>query len=404
MLRKKHIVLGVCGGIAAYKIPWLVRDLRKAGASVRIVMTESATEFVTPLTLATVSGNEVIVGTFPEEKKKSHAGGTWHIDVARWAEVMLIAPATANTIAKLAHGYADNAVTTLALALRAPLVIAPAMDADMWQHELTQQNLTKLREVGCTIIPPEWGELASGLLGEGRLPEFSVLIQTLEEILSHAKKDLSGKKILVTAGPTYEAIDPVRFVGNRSSGKMGYAIATAAVQRGADVLLISGPTNLPAPKGVKKIDVESAEAMYSAVMKHYSNKDAIIMAAAVADFTPAMIAPKKIKKETLRGNRLTLELRPTKDILKSVSEKAKSAVVVGFALETHNGLQNAKTKLKEKKLALIVLNNPLLDGAGFGQETNRVTIVSKNGKVEKLNKMSKFDVAHEILNRVARLL
>jgi phosphopantothenoylcysteine decarboxylase/phosphopantothenate--cysteine ligase len=404
MLRKKHIVLGVCGGIAAYKIPWLVRDLRKAGASVRIVMTESATEFVTPLTLATVSGNEVIVGTFPEEKKKSHAGGTWHIDVARWAEVMLIAPATANTIAKLAHGYADNAVTTLALALRAPLVIAPAMDADMWQHELTQQNLTKLRELGCTIIPPEWGELASGLLGEGRLPEFSVLIQTLEEILSRAKKDLSGKKILVTAGPTYEAIDPVRFVGNRSSGKMGYAIATAAVQRGADVLLISGPTNLPAPKGVKKIDVESAEAMYSAVMKHYSNKDAIIMAAAVADFTPAMIAPKKIKKETLRGNRLTLELRPTKDILKSVSEKAKSAVVVGFALETHNGLQNAKTKLKEKKLALIVLNNPLLDGAGFGQETNRVTIVSKNGKVEKLNKMSKFDVAHEILNRVARLL
>lgn len=367
-------------------------------------MTEAATEFVTPLTLATVSGEEVIVGTFPEEKKKSLKAGTWHIELARWADVMLIAPATSNTIAKLAHGYADNAVTTLALALRCPLVIAPAMDVDMWHHELTQENLTKLRELGCTIIPPDSGELASGLVGEGRLPEFSVVMRTLDNVLSHAKKDFYGKKVLVTAGPTLEAIDPVRFIGNRSSGKMGYAIATVAAQRGADVVLISGPTNLPSPKATKKIDVESAEAMYNAVMKHYSKKHAIIMAAAVADFTPSSIATKKIKKESLHGKGMTLELHQTKDILKSISKKAKNTVVVGFALETHNGLQNAKAKLKEKKVDFLVLNNPLVNGSGFGQDTNVVTIISKKGKVEKLNKMSKYDVAHEILNRVAKLL
>lgn len=404
MLSKNNILIGITGGIAAYKIPWLVRDLKKRGADVRIVMTEAATEFVTPLTLATVSGSEVIVGTFPEEKKKSLKAGTWHIELARWADVMLIAPATANTIAKLAHGYADNAVTTLALALRCPLIIAPAMDADMWHHDLTQENLTKLRELGCRIIPPASGELASGLVGEGRLPDFSVITKTLEEVLSNAKKDLTGKKILVTAGPTYEAIDPVRFIGNRSSGKMGYAIANAAAQRGADVLLVSGPTHLPTPKGIKKIAVESAEAMYKAVMKNFSKKDVIIMTAAVSDFTPATTALKKIKKESLNGKGITLELRPTKDILKSISEKATRAVIVGFALETHNGIQNAKAKLKEKKLDFVVLNNPLVAGAGFGEDTNVVTIISKNGNIEKLKRMSKYDIAHEILNRVVPLL
>lgn len=404
MLKNKNILIGITGGIAAYKIPWLVRQLKKEGASIKIVMTESAVEFVTPLTLAAVSNDEVIVGVFPEEKKKSLKAGTWHIELALWADVMLIAPTTANTLAKLADGYADNAVTTLALALRCPLVLSPSMDVDMWESEVTQNNVRKLQDLGHIILPPELGELASGLVGKGRLPEFDVIIKALDDVLSHARKDLSGKNFLVTAGPTYEAIDPVRFIGNRSSGKMGFAIANAAAQRGASVVLISGPTHLPTPRNVKRLDVESAADMYKVTMKHYRNKDVIIMAAAVADFTPKTTALKKIKKETFYSNGLTLELQPTKDILLNVSEKAKDAIVIGFALETHNGLKNAKLKLREKKLDFIVLNKALQKGTGIGFDTTIITIISKNGKVEKLKKMSKLNAAHEILNRVAAIL
>jgi phosphopantothenoylcysteine decarboxylase/phosphopantothenate--cysteine ligase len=404
MLARKHILIGVTGGIAAYKIPLLVRELRRKGAEIRIVMTNAAKEFVTPTTLSTLSGNPVITDVFPDSSQRVVNTGTWHIEYGRWADVMLIAPATANTMAKLAQGYADNAVTMLALALRCPLLVSPAMDADMWNHPSTQANVITLRESGCTILPPNEGELASGLMGPGRLPEIDSLVNAIENVLSHAHRDLEGRKILVTAGPTQEAIDPVRFIGNRSSGKMGFAIANAAAQRGARVTLVTGRVALTTPRNVKRVDVESAEEMYRAVQRHKRGSDVIIMAAAVADFAPAEPSSQKLKKERINGT-LTLELHRTKDILASVAAtRENGSILVGFALETHNELRNAKRKLTEKHLDLIILNNPLTEGAGFGSDTNIVTIVGKNGRVERLRKLPKFDVAHEILNRVVRLL
>ena len=404
MLKEKHILVGITGGIAAYKIPSLVREFKKAGAAVKVLMTESAAEFVTPLTLSTLSGHEVVVGTFPAQQTNVLDGSTWHIKLAQWADVMLIAPATANTIAKLATGYADNAVTTLALAIRCPLIIAPTMDVDMLRHPATQENITKLCEIGCVVLPPESGELASGLVGEGRLPEFSIIMTAVKDVLGNARRDLRGKNILVTAGPTHEHIDPVRYIGNRSSGKMGFAIAGAAAQRGADVVLVTGQVTLSTPRNVKRVDIESAAEMHRAVMKHSKNADAIIMSAAVADFTPAKPSSHKIKKEQLNGKSHSLELKKTKDILQDLSTKKYDGVLVGFALETEYGIGNAKQKLKQKKLDFIVLNNPLLNGAGFGTDTNIVTIISKNGKIEKLKKMPKYDVANEILNRVEKEL
>jgi len=404
MLKNRHIVLGITGGVAAYKLPLLVREFKKAGAQVRVVMTESAKAFVTPITFSTLSGHAVVVGMFPDQEAGTVHVGTWHIELAQWAELMFIAPATANTIAKLAHGYADNAVTALALALRCPLVIAPAMDTDMWVHSATQENITKLREMGYTVLPPAKGELASGLVGPGRLPELDVLVRTAENILGRGHFDLHGKKILVTAGPTHEAIDPVRFVGNRSSGKMGFAIANAAAQRGAEVTLISGPVSLATPRNVRRVDVESARDMHNAVMKHFPKVDAVVMAAAVADFSPAAPSAQKIKKEKLKSDSFSLVLRRTKDILQALGVKKSGAVLVGFALETEHGLASAKTKLKQKNLDLVVLNKPLQEGAGIGKDTNIVTLISKNGKVEKLPKMAKFDVANEILNRVKKIL
>ncbi|MGA2622953.1 MAG: bifunctional phosphopantothenoylcysteine decarboxylase/phosphopantothenate--cysteine ligase CoaBC [Bacteroidota bacterium] len=404
MLKNRHIVLGITGGVAAYKLPLLAREFKKAGAQVRVVMTDSAKAFVTPITFSTLSGNEVVVGMFPDQEAGTVHIGTWHIDLAQWAELMFIAPATANTIAKLAHGYADNAVTALALALRCPLVIAPAMDSDMWVHSATQENITKLREMGYTVLPPAEGELASGLVGPGRLPELDVLVRTAENILGRAHFDLHGKKILVTAGPTHEAIDPVRFVGNRSSGKMGFAIANAATQRGAEVTLISGPVSLATPRNVLRVDVESAREMHNAVMKHFPKVDAVVMAAAVADFSPAVPSSQKIKKEKLKSDSFSLELKRTKDILQALGEKKNGVVLVGFALETESGVARAKTKLKQKNLDLVVLNKPLQEGAGIGADTNIVTLISKNGKVEKLPKMTKFDAANEILDRVKKIL
>jgi phosphopantothenoylcysteine decarboxylase/phosphopantothenate--cysteine ligase len=416
MLKGTHIVIGVTGGIAAYKIPLLVRDLKRSGADVRVVMSESAAEFVTPMTLATVSGNDVVVGTFPAKEKGSARGGTWHIDLGRWAGVMLIAPATANVIAKLANGTADNAVETLALALRCPLIVAPSMDVDMWQHPSTQDNILALKQLGYRVLPPDEGELASGLTGPGRLPEIAVLIKALEETVARTRDDLKGKRVLVTAGPTYEPIDPVRFIGNRSSGKMGFAIANAAAQRGATVTLIAGNVEHRTPRNVRRIDVSSASDMYDAVMANRRKQDLIIMAAAVADYAPINPSSKKIKKKITDKNvgatrdknagatRMTLELAETKDILRELGEKNAGSVLVGFALETHDGVRHAKEKLRAKKLDFIVLNNPLEKGAGFGTDTNIVTIISRSGKVERLSKMSKFDVAHELLDRAAARL
>lgn len=404
MLKTKHILVGVTGGIAAYKIPFLIRELKKNGADVRVVMTDASKEFVTPLTLSTLSANDVIIGMFPEATSRDKRTGTWHIELSRWADLMIIAPATANVVAKLANGEAENAVTTLALAVTCPVIVSPAMDVDMWHHPITQGNVQKLKELGYIILPPEEGELASGLKGPGRLPEVHTLLQAVFDVVREIRRDLKQKKLLITAGPTFEPIDPVRYIGNRSSGKMGFSLAAAAAQRGADVTLISGSVSLPTPRHVKRIDTETAQEMYRAVMKHRNGKDAIIMAAAVADFTPSHRSDKKIKKQGNVQDLLKIELTPTKDILAGIASQKGKTILVGFALETHNELEYARKKLKEKKLDLVVLNNPLQDGAAFGADTNIVTLLSKKGKVEKFKKMMKFDVANVILDRVVKLL
>jgi phosphopantothenoylcysteine decarboxylase/phosphopantothenate--cysteine ligase len=404
MLKGKKILIGVTGGIAAYKICFVVRELRRAGAEVRVVMTESAKEFISPMTFSTLSGNEVVVGTFPESNGAVVKGSVWHVELALWADLMLVAPATANTIAKIAHGFADNAVTTLVLSLRCPLAVAPAMDADMWANAITQENVERLKELGTFVLPPDEGELASGLVGPGRLPEVETILQFVEDILKNTQKNLEGKKILVTAGPTHEPIDAVRFISNRSSGKMGFAIANAAALRGAEVTLVSGPVKLQTPRNVARVDVETAGEMLKAVQHHFSRQDAVIMAAAVADFAPTQPSKQKMKKENVKEKGLTLTLERTEDILESLGAKKNGKILVGFALETHDDVQNAREKLKRKHLDFVVLNNPLVEGAGFGADTNVVSIVDKSGAVEKLPRLSKFDVANVILDRVAEIL
>lgn len=404
MLADKKIALGITGGIAVYKMCTVVRLLKKAGAHVRVLMTQSATEFVTPLTFSTLSQEEVVISLWPKDKTSSTNLGVQHINLGLWADAMLIAPATANTIAHLAHGYAEDIISSTVLALRCPLIVAPAMDVDMWEHEATQENISTLRSRGYFIIPPESGELASGLVGAGRLPEPETLVEFLNAILEKVPHDFEGKRILVTAGPTHEPIDPVRFIGNRSSGKMGYALANAAALRGANVTLISGPVALNTPKNVQRIDVETAEQMHNAVLSHFSACDILIMAAAVADYTPTQVAVHKIKKLGSHAHSISIELRTTNDILRDVAEKKSNQIVVGFALETTNELENAKEKLVRKKLDLIVLNSPNDQGAAFGTDTNVVTIIDKHGAVSKLPKMPKFDVSVEILNFVRKLL
>ena len=403
MLKNKKILLGVTGGISAYKMCTVVRLMKKAGASVRVLMTQSATQFVTPLTFSTLSQEEVLTSLWPETNRTSTRAGVEHIKLGLWADAMLIAPATANVVAKIAHGIADDVISSTALALRCPLLVAPAMDVDMYLNEVTQNNLSLLRERGHHILLPADGELASGLVGPGRLPEPDAIMAFVESVIEKTPLDLKEKKILVTAGPTYEPIDPVRFIGNRSSGKMGFAIANAAAQRGANVTLISGPVALGTPKNVSRIDVETAGQMFDAVTKQAKKCDVIIMAAAVADYAPKKPASNKIKKnESTQG--LTLELQPTSDILRSLGAKKNGTVLVGFALETENEVKNAKEKLRKKNLDLIVLNSTRDEGSAFGSDTNVVTIISKDGKTEKLSKMPKFDVAVEILNRIATLL
>jgi len=403
VLKNKKILLGVTGGISAYKICSVVRLLKKAGAHVRVLMTQSATQFVTPLTFSTLSQEEVITSLWPESKSSSTRSGVEHVNLALWGDVMVVAPATANTIAKIVHGIADDIVASTVLALRCPLLVVPAMDVDMYLNDATRENLAVLRERGHHVLPPAEGELASGLSGPGRLPEPEAIVAFIEAIISKTSLDLRGRKILVSAGPTYEPIDPVRFIGNRSSGKMGFAIANAAAQRGADVTLVSGPVSLGTPKHVTRIDVETAEQMHRAVLRSMKNVDAVIMSAAVADFTPVTTEENKIKKGE-SGTGLTLRLQPTADILRELGGKKKGTVLVGFALETADELKNAKEKLKKKNLDLVVLNSTRDEGAAFGSDTNVVTLIGRDGRAEKLPKMPKFDVAVEILNRVAELL
>jgi phosphopantothenoylcysteine decarboxylase/phosphopantothenate--cysteine ligase len=404
VLKGKRIILGVTGGIAAYKSAWLVREFIKEGAEVQPVLTRSATQFVTPLTLSTLARREVITDMFPPTPGESGNQWTRHIELALWGDVMLIAPATANVLAKICHGIADDFLSTLVLAVRCPLILSPAMDVDMYQNEVTQRNIAALKELGCFVLNPETGELASGLKGPGRLPELGVLVDAVEHVLDRSGQDLKGRKVLVTAGPTQEPVDPVRYIGNRSSGKMGYAIANAAAQRGAEVVLISGPVSLRTPRNVRRIDVTTAAEMKEAIQNSFDASDVLIMAAAVADYAPVTPAAQKIKRDARGGDGLTLELKKNPDILKEMASRKKKQVTVGFALETENGMANARAKLASKNLDLIVLNNPSDEGAGFGSDTNVATILSPSGEAQSLPKMHKFDLAHEILNRVGSLL
>ena len=404
MLTGRRILLGVTGGIAAYKSAFLVREFVRAGAEVQVVMTRSAAQFITPLTMASLSKREVVIDMFPPAPDQPAVQTTRHIDFALWADVMLIAPATANTIAKITHGAADNFLTTLVLALRCPLIIAPAMDVDMYLHEITQRNIAVLRETGCIVLDPDAGELASGLSGPGRMPEVDRLFGEVAKTLDNTRRDLAGRTILVTAGPTHEPIDPVRFIGNRSSGRMGFAFANAAAQRGANVTLISGPVTLRTPRNVKRVDVATAKEMAAAVMQEFSSCDLLVMTAAVADFAPAHPAEQKIKRDQRPGGGFVLELAENPDILKAAGAQKTRQTIIGFALETENGLENARGKLRAKQLDMIVLNNPLTEGSGFGSPTNAVTVITASGEVEQLPLMPKIDVANVLLSRVLPLL
>jgi phosphopantothenoylcysteine decarboxylase/phosphopantothenate--cysteine ligase len=381
-----------------------VRELMRAGAEVQVVMTPAATHFVTPLTLGTLSRREVVLEMFPASGGDTAGQWTRHIELGQWADAMLVAPASANTVAKIAHGFADNFLTTLALALRCPLILAPSMDVDMWRHAATQQNIATVRQRGCSVIEPEEGELASGLSGPGRLPEAATIVAFLETVLAGRVRDLAGKRVLVSAGPTQEPMDPVRYIGNRSSGKMGFALARAAAERGADVVLVAGPVDLETPVRTRRIDVETAAQMQEVLEREFVAADILVMAAAVADFSPALVSAAKIKRENLSGDRLVVELKKNPDILGGLGQRKKRQILVGFALETENGIENAGRKLAEKNLDAIVLNDPTREGAGFGSDTNVVTILTADGKSTQLPKMLKIDVAHALFDRVVPLL
>ncbi len=398
ILSGKKIILGVTGGIAAYKSAFLIRELVKRKAEVKVVMTPSAVEFITPLTLSSLSKNKVVVNTFPDTQNNGTELSTWHIDYAIWADLMVIAPCTINTAAKIAHGFADNALTTLVAALRCPLIVSPAADVDMYENKVTQENLAKLENLGHYIIQAEEGELASSLSGKGRMPEIHKIIDTIELILSGYKKDLTGKKVLITAGPTYEDIDPVRFIGNRSSGKMGYEIAKAAFLRGAEVTLISGPSSEIAYPEINKIKIRSASDMKKAVDKELAENDFLIMSAAIADYKPKKVSTKKIKKDSAFNK---IDLESTIDILSSL--KKKDQKIIGFALETDNELKNAQKKIKDKDLDMIVLNSLKDKNSGFEFETNKITVIHKNGKKINFPLQSKFQAANKILTEILKL-
>lgn len=392
MLRGKKILIGITGSIAAYKSVFLIRLLIKAGAEVKVIMTEAAIEFVSPLTYSTISKNPVLYKLSDE--------GSWsnHVMLGRWADLMLIAPLSANTLSKMAIGACDNLLLAVYLSATCPVMAAPAMDEDMWKHPAVQQNLAKLADYGNKILPVYNGELASGLSGPGRMAEPEEILQAIEDFLSGNQDKLKGKKILISAGPTYEPIDPVRFIGNRSSGKMGIALAKTCAEHGGEVTLVLGPSAEIVPKNIKVINVQTAAEMYEQCNKTFLKADLGIMCAAVADYTLANPSDTKIKKQE---EGLTLELSQTNDILRSLGHnKKQDQVLVGFALETNNEVDNAKQKLASKKADMIILNSLNDTGAGFGTDTNKITIFDAKGGQIAFEQKSKAEVARDIVKTI----
>ncbi len=398
MLQDKKIILGICGSIAAYKSALLVRLLVKAGAQVQVVMTPDATSFITPLTLSTLSKKPVLVEYSNAET------GEWnnHVELGLWADVFIVAPASANTIAKMANGQSDNLLTAVYLSAKCPVYFAPAMDLDMWKHPATQQNIKQLQTYGNVLIPPGKGELASGLFGEGRMAEPEEIVSFLTDEIKK-KLPLTDQKILVTAGPTYEAIDPVRFIGNHSSGKMGFAIADQLAAMGAEVILVAGPTaQVSHHQNIKRVDVTSAADMLDACLQYYKDAKACIMCAAVADFTPVNVSAQKIKKQ---DNDLNIELKKTTDILKTLGgQKREGQLLVGFALETNDEEKNAVEKLQKKNLDFIVLNSLNDKGAGFKTDTNKITIIDRKLQKTTFDLKDKNDVAKDICDKVVEMI
>lgn len=395
MLKGKHIILGISGGIAAYKAVSLLRLFVKAGADVQVVITPAGKEFITPVTLSALSGHPVISEFFTANT------GSWnsHVDLGLWADAVVIAPATASTIAKMANGVADNMLITTYLSAKAPVFIAPAMDLDMFAHPSTQRNLDWLRSYGNHIIEPASGELASHLIGKGRMEEPEQIFKVVADFLNR-RKDMEGKKVMITAGPTYEKIDPVRFIGNYSSGKMGYALAEECAERGAEVVLISGPVSIKAHHpSIKVVSVESAQQMHDAALSAFADSDAAIMCAAVADYAPVVVAEKKIKRE--KDDIPVIELKKNPDIAAALGKiKKPGQMLVGFALETDNEMANAQSKLERKNLDMIVLNSLADKQAGFGVDTNKVTIIEKDGTVHSYEVKPKKEVAADIVDLI----
>ena len=397
MLKGKKSVLGVTGGIAVYKAVDLVSRLRKQGCQVRVVMTEHAQQFVTPLTFKEISGNQVAVSMWSSNQEFN----VEHIALANWADAFVVAPATANIIAKMAYGLADDLLSTTLLAAQAPIVVCPAMNTGMYENAATQENLAKLQGRGVTVMPPAVGKLACGTSGAGRLPEPQEIVEFLSAFFAKREGDLCGLKVLVTAAGTREPIDPVRFVGNRSSGKMGYAVAQMAAERGAEVLLVSGPSALAIPANVKAIKVETTNEMLEACLEAYEAADIVIKAAAVADYRPRDVADQKIKKKT--DDALTVVMDKNPDILKTLGAQKTHQVLVGFAAETQNLLENARDKVVKKNLDMIVANDVTAAGAGFNADTNIVKFLFANGDVRSLEQMPKVDVANCILDEALKI-
>ncbi len=399
MLKNKHIIVGITGSIAAYKAAYLIRILIKKGAKVQVVITPSGKEFITPVTLSALTGKPVVSEFFTAND------GTWHshVDIGLWTDLMIIAPATASTIGKMANGIADNMLITTYLSMKAPVFVAPAMDLDMYAHPSTQRNLELLKSYGNYIIEPGSGFLASQLEGKGRMEEPDKIAETIELYFSR-EDDLLQKKILITAGPTYEKLDPVRYIGNYSSGKMGFALAEACAERGAEVFLVSGPVRLKAQHpNIQQINVESADEMYNQVRNIFPETDAAILCAAVADYKPEVYADKKIKRKD--DDKWTIKLIPNKDIAASLGKlKTEKQVLIGFALETHNEESNAKLKLQKKNLDFIVLNSLQEKGAGFQTDTNKISIIDKKGKRTDFPLKSKKEVANDIIDELILII
>lgn len=397
MLNQKTVVIGISGGIAVYKVLDVISKLKKIGVNIHVIMTKSATEFVTPLSFQSLSQNYVVCDMFEEPK-------TWdveHISLAKKADVFLVAPATANVIGKIANGIADDMLTTTIMATKAKVLIAPAMNTNMYENPIVQKNISILKELGYKFVEPDSGRLACGDVGKGKLSTPDNIVNNIIDLLTQ-KQDLKGKKIMVTAGPTIESIDPMRYITNRSSGKMGYSIANEAIKRGADVTLISGPTNLTPPQNLKKlIKIESAEDMYKAVINNLNENDVIIKSAAVADYKPKNYSEQKIKKS---DDDLIIELDRNKDIAYEIGKIKNNKILIGFAAETNDILDNAMKKIKKKNLDFIVANDLTKEGAGFGSDTNIVKIIDKEGNITDYPKMKKEEVANVILDKIKSLI